>query len=67
MDAATGNEGAKARAVISCLDATSMTWVANGGKGEIMELYDECMTAVRGDQRSSLAMNIVATCSTQRT
>jgi AcrR family transcriptional regulator len=52
MDAATGNEGAKARAVIAtafaCLDAASMTWVANDGKGEIMDLYDECLAAVRG-------------------
>ncbi|MDH6222036.1 TetR/AcrR family transcriptional regulator [Streptomyces pseudovenezuelae] len=52
MDAATGNEGAKVRAVIAtafaCLDAASMTWVANDGKGEIMDLYDECLAAVRG-------------------
>lgn len=53
MDAAaTGSEGARARAVIAtafaCLDAASMTWVANDGKGEIMDLYDECMAAVRG-------------------
>ncbi|MFE8950271.1 hypothetical protein [Streptomyces sp. NPDC007856] len=52
MDAATGTEGAKARAVIAtafaCLDAASMTWVANDGNGEIMDLYDECMAAVRG-------------------
>ncbi|MEU7164569.1 helix-turn-helix domain-containing protein [Streptomyces morookaense] len=52
MDAATGNEGAKARAVIAtafaCLDAATMTWVANNGKGEIMDLYDECLAAVRG-------------------
>ncbi|MFC5201006.1 TetR/AcrR family transcriptional regulator [Streptomyces kaempferi] len=52
MDAATGNEGAKARAVIAtafaCLDAASITWVANDGKGEIMDLYDECLAAVRG-------------------
>lgn len=52
MDATAGNEGAKARAVIAtafaCLDAASMTWVANDGKGEIMDLYDECMAAVRG-------------------
>ncbi|MFF4401504.1 TetR/AcrR family transcriptional regulator [Streptomyces sp. NPDC001480] len=51
MDAATGNKGARARAVIAtafaCLDAASMTWVANGGKGEIMDLYDECLAAVR--------------------
>lgn len=52
MDAATGNESAKARAVIAtafaCLDAASMTWVANDGNGEIMDLYDECIAAVRG-------------------
>lgn len=52
MNAATGNEGAKARAVIAtafaCLDAASITWVANNGKGEIMDLYDECLAAVRG-------------------
>ncbi|MGC0417063.1 hypothetical protein [Embleya sp. AB8] len=52
MDAATGTEGAKARAVIAtafaCLDAASMTWVANDGKGEILDLYDECLAAVRG-------------------
>jgi AcrR family transcriptional regulator len=52
MDAATGNEGAKARAVIAtafaCLDAASITWVANDGKGEIVDLYDECLAAVRG-------------------
>ncbi|MEW2625764.1 helix-turn-helix domain-containing protein [Streptomyces sp. NPDC048106] len=52
MDAATGNKDAKARAVIAtafaCLDAASMTWVDNDGKGEIMDLYDECMATVRG-------------------
>ncbi|WP_211244255.1 TetR/AcrR family transcriptional regulator [Actinospica robiniae] len=52
MDAATGNAGAKARAVIAtafaCLDAASITWVANDGKDEIMDLYDECLAAVRG-------------------
>jgi AcrR family transcriptional regulator len=52
MDAATGNEGAKARAVIAtafaCLDAASITWVANDGKSDIMDLYDECLAAVRG-------------------
>ncbi|MEU9189669.1 helix-turn-helix domain-containing protein [Streptomyces sp. NPDC048484] len=52
MDAATGTEGAKARAVIAtafaCLDAASITWVANDGKSDIMNLYDECLAAVRG-------------------
>lgn len=44
--------GAIARAVIAtafaCLDAASMTWVANGGEDDIMDLYDECVAAVRG-------------------
>lgn len=52
MDPATGSVNAKARAVIgaafACLDAASMTWVDNGGKGDIMDLYDECLAAVRG-------------------
>ncbi|GAA1311246.1 TetR family transcriptional regulator [Planotetraspora silvatica] len=52
MDAATGTVGAKARAMIAtafaCLDAASMTWVDNDGKGDIMDLYDECLAAVRG-------------------
>ncbi|MEV0640869.1 hypothetical protein AB0I77_39280 [Streptomyces sp. NPDC050619] len=43
---------AKARAVITtafaCLDAASMTWVNHDGKGDIMDLYDECLAAVRG-------------------
>ncbi len=30
------------------LDAASMTWVDNDGKGDIMDLYDECLAAVRG-------------------
>jgi hypothetical protein len=25
-----------------------MTWVADDGKGDIMDLYDECLAAVRG-------------------
>ncbi|MFS8199671.1 TetR/AcrR family transcriptional regulator [Streptomyces sp. CWNU-52B] len=52
MDAATDNKGAKAHAVIAtafaCLDAASMTWVANDGKSDIMDLYDECLAVVRG-------------------
>ncbi|WP_327320272.1 TetR/AcrR family transcriptional regulator [Streptomyces sp. NBC_01235] len=52
MDAATGSVSVKARAVIAtafaCLDAASMTWVDNDGKGDIMDLYDECLAAVRG-------------------
>ncbi|MEU6540532.1 hypothetical protein [Streptomyces sp. NPDC047000] len=51
MDAATGNEAARTRAVITtaftCLDAASMTWVAGDGKDDIMDLYDECVAAVR--------------------
>ena len=41
-----------ARAVIAtafaCLDAASMAWVADGGKGDIMDLYDVCLATVRG-------------------
>ncbi|MGW1747480.1 TetR/AcrR family transcriptional regulator [Streptomyces sp. NPDC002092] len=52
MDAAGGSADARARAMIAtafaCLDAASMTWVANEGKGDIMDLYDECLAAVRG-------------------
>ncbi|MEV0234115.1 helix-turn-helix domain-containing protein [Nonomuraea sp. NPDC050786] len=47
-----GGTDPKARAVIAtafaCLDAASMTWVENDGKGDIMDLYDECLAAVRG-------------------
>lgn len=52
MDAATGEAGAKARAVIgtafACLDAASATWVDHEGEGDIMEWYDDCLAAVRG-------------------
>ncbi|MFD5441998.1 TetR/AcrR family transcriptional regulator [Streptomyces tendae] len=51
MDAAAGTADARARAVIAtafaCLDAASMTWVANDGQSNIMDLYDECLAAVR--------------------
>lgn len=49
---AVGTTDPRARAVIAtafaCLDAASMTWVGNDGKGDIMDLYDECLAAVRG-------------------
>jgi len=52
MDAAGGSTEPRARAVIAtafaCLDAASMTWVGSDGKGDIMDLYDECLAAVRG-------------------
>ncbi|GGZ57395.1 TetR/AcrR family transcriptional regulator [Streptomyces bluensis] len=52
MDAATGSADPRALAVIAtafaCLDAASMTWVGNDGNGDIMDLYDECLAAVRG-------------------
>lgn len=39
------------RAVIAtafaCLDAASMAWAAGDGEGDIMDLYDECLAAVR--------------------
>ncbi|MFJ9082529.1 TetR/AcrR family transcriptional regulator [Streptomyces sp. NPDC102384] len=52
MGIAPGSADPRARAVIAtafaCLDAASMTWVANGGKGDIIDLYDACLAAVRG-------------------
>lgn len=52
MGATAGSADVRARAVITtafaCLDAASMTWVGNDGKGDIMDLYDECLAAVRG-------------------
>jgi hypothetical protein len=33
---------------LACLDAASMAWVGNDGTGDIMDLYDECLAAVRG-------------------
>jgi AcrR family transcriptional regulator len=41
-----------ARAVIAtafaCLDAATMTWVGTGGEGDVMDLYDAALAAVRG-------------------
>lgn len=54
VDAAStvGTTDPRARAVIAtafaCLDAATMTWVDNDGNGDIMDLYDECLAAVRG-------------------
>lgn len=49
---AAGGTALRARAVIAtafaCLDAASMTWVDCDGEGEIMDLYDACLAAVRG-------------------
>ncbi|MEV3861687.1 TetR family transcriptional regulator [Streptomyces sp. NPDC050095] len=49
---AVGGADPRARAVIAtacaCLDAATMAWVANDGRDDIMDLYDECMAAVRG-------------------
>lgn len=52
MDVAVGNVDPRVRAVIAtafaCLDTALMTWIDNDGKGDIMDLYDECLAAVRG-------------------
>ncbi|MFG2683603.1 TetR/AcrR family transcriptional regulator [Streptomyces sp. NPDC048392] len=52
MGAAVGSGDPRARAVIAtafgCLDAASMTWVGNDGESDMMDLYDECLAAVRG-------------------
>ena len=59
MDPAAGRTDAAARAVIAtafgCLDAASMTWVDQEGEGELMDLYDECLAAVRGGPTSDPA------------
>jgi AcrR family transcriptional regulator len=51
-NAGAGSAEPRVRAVIAtafaCLDAASMTWVGNDGEGDIMDLYDECLAAVRG-------------------
>ena len=47
-----GKADPRARAVVAtafaCLDAASITWVENDGEGDVMELYDTCLAAVRG-------------------
>ncbi|GAA4549410.1 TetR/AcrR family transcriptional regulator [Amycolatopsis samaneae] len=52
MGAAGRGADARARAVLAtafaCLDTAVMTWVDRDGKGEVMDLYDECVAAVRG-------------------
>ncbi|MCQ8193569.1 hypothetical protein NP777_36020 [Streptomyces sp. RCU064] len=52
MGVTVGSADPRARAVLAtafaCLDAASMAWVDNDGKGDILDLYDECLAAVRG-------------------
>ncbi len=52
MDTPAGGADPRPRAVVAtvfaCLDAASMTWVENDGAADIMDLYDECLAAVRG-------------------
>lgn len=47
-----GGAAPRARAVVAtafaCLDAASMTWVEQDGAGDLMDLYDACLAAVRG-------------------
>jgi hypothetical protein len=51
-DAAGGQADLFGRAVLAtafaCLDAASMIWVDNDGEGEVIDLCDECLAAVRG-------------------
>jgi AcrR family transcriptional regulator len=51
MNVAAGSADPRARAVIAtafaCLDAASMTWAGTDGKADIMDLYDDCLAAVR--------------------
>lgn len=52
LGAVAGSSGPRARAVIAtafaCFDVATTTWVDNGGEGDIIDLYDECLAAVRG-------------------
>jgi AcrR family transcriptional regulator len=51
MDHAVDRADLPARAVIAtafaCLDVASMAWVEGGGKGDVMDFYDQCLAAVR--------------------
>lgn len=51
MGGAGGGTDLRARAVIAasfaCLEAASRTWVDNDGRGDMMDLYDECLATVR--------------------
>lgn len=50
----TGDDSSevRARAVVAtafaCFDAATMAWVDKGGEGDVIDLYDECLAAVRG-------------------
>jgi AcrR family transcriptional regulator len=48
---AGGRADPRARAVLAtafaCLDAATMTWVESDGEGDILDLYDACLAAVR--------------------
>jgi AcrR family transcriptional regulator len=48
MDAGSMEARAVIATAFACLDGASMTWVDNDGKGDIIDLYDECLAAVRG-------------------
>ena len=51
-NATAGKADVRARAVIATafarLDAASLTWVGTDGESDVMDLYDECLAAVRG-------------------
>ncbi|MEU6537999.1 TetR family transcriptional regulator [Streptomyces sp. NPDC047000] len=51
MGMAADGADPRARAVIAtafaCLDAASMAWVGDDGKGDLLDLYDQCVAAVR--------------------
>ncbi|MBB4688460.1 TetR/AcrR family transcriptional regulator [Amycolatopsis jiangsuensis] len=52
MGVAPGASDPRVRAVLAtafaCLDAASMAWVGSDGESDILDLYDECLAAVRG-------------------
>lgn len=52
MGTVAGSADPRPRAVLAtalaCLDAASMAWVEGDGTGDLIDLYDQCVAAVRG-------------------
>jgi hypothetical protein len=48
----TGADRGRARAIVAtafaCFDAATVTWLEGDGQGDILDLYDEGLAAVRG-------------------
>jgi AcrR family transcriptional regulator len=50
--APSGTDREQARAIVAtafaCFDAATATWLEGNGQGDILDLYDQCLAAVRG-------------------